>query len=389
MRNLTKSAAGAAAADGAKVSRRQFAAGMAVAACAGIAALTGCASSDGAGSGTAGGGDAAGGASGADADVADVADAAGQGEPGADAAAGQEPTPITFCLDYTPNTNHLGVYVAQAKGFYADEGIEVAIVQPAEDTAETMLGTGQAQLGVSYQDYIANAYAGGITGLVAVAAIVQHNTSGIMSRAEDGIVSAKDMEGHTYATWDMPIEQATIRQVVEADGGDYSKVQLVPYAVEDDVAGLRANMFDTVWVYEGWAVQNALIQGYDVNYFSFISIDDVFDYYTPVLAANTEYAEKNPEVVRAFVHATKLGYEFAIDHPEEAAQILCEAVPELDHELVEKSAGYLAGEFRADAAEWGVIDGERWARFYQWLNDNGLVEEPIDVNAGWTDEYLG
>ena len=300
----------------------------------------------------------------------------------------RELTPITFCLDYTPNTNHLGIYVANALGYFWQEGLEVTIVQPAEDTAEALLGTGMAQLGVSYQDYIANAYAGGNTGLTAVAAIVQHNTTGIMSRAEDGIVSARYMEDHTYATWEMPVEQATIKTVVEADGGDYSRVQLVPYTVEDDVAGLKAGMFDCVWVYEGWAVQNAALQGVDVNYFSFISMDDVFDFYTPVIAANTAYAEENPEVVRAFLRAVRRGYEYAVANPAEAARILCDEVPELDPDLVAKSAEFLAGEFVSDAESWGVIDGERWARFYGWLNDNSLVDEPLDVDAGWTGEYL-
>jgi ABC-type nitrate/sulfonate/bicarbonate transport system substrate-binding protein len=72
-----------------------------------------------------------------------------------DAAAGDAKgaaTAITFCLDYTPNTNHTGIYVAQAQGFFADEGLDVTIVQPAEDTAEALVGMGQAQLGVSYQD---------------------------------------------------------------------------------------------------------------------------------------------------------------------------------------------------------------------------------------------
>ena len=129
---------------------------------------------------------------------------------------------ITFCLDYTPNTNHTGIYVAQKQGFFAEEGLDVEIVQPAEDTAETMLGTGQAQLGISYQDYLANAYAGGNTGFTAVAAVIQHNTSGIMSPKELGVTSAKGMEGLRYATWDLPVEQATVKQVVEKDGGDYS-----------------------------------------------------------------------------------------------------------------------------------------------------------------------
>ena len=297
---------------------------------------------------------------------------------------------LTFCLDYTPNTNHTGVYVAQNRGYFEDEGLEVKIVQPAEDTAETMIGTGQAQLGVSYQDYVANALsANNPLAIQAVGAIIQHNTSGIMSRAEDGITSARLMEDHVYATWDMPVEQATIRQVMEADNGDFSKLKMVAYDTDDEVLGLKANMFDCVWVYEGWAVQNAKIQDYDVNYFSFVAMDDVFDFYTPVIAANNDFCAESPDVVKAFMRAVRRGYEDAISDPDGCADILCSAVPELDAGLVRASAAFLAGEYRADAESWGVIDGGRWARYFQWLNDNDLVENQLDVNAGWTNDYLG
>lgn len=320
--------------------------------------------------------------------TAALAACSGSSDAGSGSAEQDELTPITFCLDYTPNTNHTGIYVAQSQGFFAEEGLEVTIVQPAEDTAEAMIGTGQAQLGVSYQDYIANSYAGGNTKLVAVAAVIQHNTSGIMSPKELGVTSAKGMEGLRYATWEMPVEQATVKQVVEKDGGDYSKVKLVPYTVDDEISGFKADLFDTVWVYEGWAVQNAAVQDYPVNYFSFISIDDVFDYYTPVLAANTDFCESNPDVVKAFLRAAKRGYEYAIEDPDGAAAILCEAVPELDAALVGQSAAFLAGEYQSDAASWGIIEADRWAAFFQWLNDNNLVETPLDVNAGWTMDYL-
>ena len=315
--------------------------------------------------------------------------ACGGSQAGSEGAASSDAlTPITFCLDYTPNTNHLGIYVAKEKGYFAEEGLDVTIVQPAEDTAEAMLGTGQAQLGVSYQDYIANAYAGGNTGFQAVAAIIQHNTSGIMSPKELGVTSAKAMEGLRYATWDLPVEQATVKQVVEKDGGDFSKVKLVPYTVDDEIGGFKADLFDTVWVYEGWAVQNAAVQDYPVNYFSFISIDDVFDYYTPVIAANTAFCDENPDAVKAFLRAAKKGYDEACTDPDGAAATLCEAVPELDKALVEQSAGFLAKEFTADAEQWGIIEKDRWAAFFQWLNDNDLVEQKLDVNAGWTMDYL-
>lgn len=305
-----------------------------------------------------------------------------------DGAVDDNATKLTLCLDYTPNTNHTGLYVALEKGYLADEGLDITIVQPAEDTAEAMITSGKAELGVSFQDYIANVLAAGNTNMEAIAAIVQHNTSGIMSRAGEGITHPAAMEDHTYATWELPVEQATIRYIVEKDGGDFDKVKMVPYAVEDEVAGLKARMYDDVWVYEGWSVQNAILHDYPVDYFSFISVDEVFDYYTPVFAANVTYAEKNPEVIKAFLRAVKKGYEFAIANPEAAAEIMCNAVPELDSELVQQSQAYLSKQYQADAKSWGVIEGDRWARFYQWLNDEKLVESPLDVNAGWTMEYL-
>lgn len=296
---------------------------------------------------------------------------------------------ITFCLDYTPNTNHTGIYVAQAKGYFKDEGLTVKVVQPADGTAEAMIGSGQAQMGVSYQDYIANALSSkNPVAIEAVAAIIQHNTSGIMSRKADGITSAKKMEGHTYATWSMPVEQATIKQVMESDGGDFDKLKMVPYEVDDEVAGLKANMFDCVWVYEGWAVQNAKVQHYDVNYFSFVSMDKVFDFYTPVIAANDDFAKKYPDVVKAFVRAAKRGYEYAIKHPKAAGDILLDAAPELSADLVQASAKYLADQYQADAKSWGVIDKSRWDAYFEWLNDKNLVENKLDVNSGWTMDYL-
>jgi ABC-type nitrate/sulfonate/bicarbonate transport system substrate-binding protein len=298
-------------------------------------------------------------------------------------------TEVSFVLDYAPNTNHTGIYVAVDQGYFAEEGLEVEIVQPPEDGADALLGAGGAQMGVSYQDVMANNLASDqAMPYTAVAAIIQHNTSGIMSRAEDAITHPAAMMGHRYATWNMPVEQATIKDIVETDGGDYSQVELVPYDVDDEVSGLKANLFDSVWVFEGWACQNAVVQDFDYNYFSFMSVDPVFDFYTPVIAVNDDFAQNSPEVVKAFLRAAKRGYEYAVDNPDAAADILCAAVPELDSALVHQSQTYLAGQYVADAASWGVIDPERWAAFYQWLNDNDLVENKLETSAGYDLSFL-
>ena len=296
---------------------------------------------------------------------------------------------VSFVLDYSPNVNHTGLYVAILEGWFAEEGIELEIVPVPADGSDALIGTGGADMGMSYQDYIANNLASANPmPYTAVAAVVQHNTSGLMSRGGDGITSARFMEGKRYATWNMPVEQATIQRIVEADGGDYSKVELVPYEVDDEVMGLQADLFDAVWVYEWWAVQNASLQNYAVEYFSFADMDPVFDYYTPVIAANDAFAAENPELVRGFLRAAKRGYEFAAENPDIAAEIICEAVPELDSALIQMAQASISPEYIADAGSWGVIDPARWERFFSWLNDEGLVENAFDPASGFTMEYL-
>ena len=97
-------------------------------------------------------------------------------------------TKITFCLDWTPNTNHTGIYAAQALGYYEDAGLEVEIVQPPENGAATMCASGQAQFAIEAQDTMAAALdSDEPLGITAVAGVLQHNTSGIIARAGEGL----------------------------------------------------------------------------------------------------------------------------------------------------------------------------------------------------------
>ena len=95
---------------------------------------------------------------------------------------------IVVCLDWTPNTNHTGLYVALAKGYYEDAGLNVTIVQPPEGGATVMCASGQAQFAIDAQDTMAAALdREEPLGITAVAPILQHNTSCIISRKREGI----------------------------------------------------------------------------------------------------------------------------------------------------------------------------------------------------------
>lgn len=296
---------------------------------------------------------------------------------------------VSFVLDWTPNTNHTGIYVAQEMGYFEEAGLEVEIVQPPEDSSVALVASGKADFSISFQDSLAAALAGDdAMPVTAVAAVIQHNTSGIISRAGEGMDRPKGLENHSYATWNGAIELATLEEVVKVDGGDFSKVELIPSTVTDEVTALKTDSVDSIWIFYGWAGVKTELEELETDYFAFKDIDPVFDYYTPVIIAGNEFLAENPHTARAFLEAVSKGYQYAIENPAEAAEILCNTVPELDPELVNASQEYLADQYQADAEYWGQIDAERWNTFYNWVNENELVESEVPLDTGFTNDYL-
>lgn len=296
---------------------------------------------------------------------------------------------LTLVLDWTPNTNHTGLYVAMDKGYYKEAGIELEIVQPPEDGAEVLVASGKANFGISFQDTMAGALTGdNPLPIKAIAAVVAHNTSGIMSRKGDGIDTPKGLEGKNYATWDLPIEKAIIKNVVETDGGDFSKVNLIPSTVTDEVSALSSHQVDAIWVYYGWAGIAANVKGFDFDYFAFKDINPTFDYYTPVIITNDDMIKKDSDTIKKFLEATKKGYEYAAKNPSDSAKILLKYAPETDEALAMASQEYLSGFYMDNDIPWGYIDMNRWKSFYKWLNENDLLESPIDEGAGLSNEFI-
>ena len=200
----------------------------------------------------------------------------------------------------------------------------------------------------------------------------------------------RGLEGKRYATWDLDVEKATIRDVMKADGGNFDLVELIPSTITDEVSALQSKSVDAIWIFYGWAGVACEAAGLDTDYFAFADIDPVFDYYTPVIIGSDAWLAEHPETAGSFLAALSKGYTYAAEHPKEAADILMEAAPELqaNSELIYKSQEYLAREYIADADRWGEFDAERWAAFYEWLNENSLLEDTIDPDYGFTNDYL-
>ena len=310
----------------------------------------------------------------------------------ADETEAKELKKITFCLDWTPNTNHTGIYAAQALGYFEEAGLDVSIVQPPENGAVLMCAAGQAEFAVDAQDTMAASLdLDEPLGVTAVAALIQHNTSGIISRAGDGISSPKGLAGKVYSTWESPIEMAMIRYCMEQEGASFDDVKLIPNDITDEPAALAAHQPDAIWIFYGWGGVNAQVEGVDCDYWNFSDIAPELDYYTPVLLANNEFLEKEPETAKAFLEAARRGYEYAVENPKEAADMLIEGDStgslKGSEELVYASQEWISGRYIADAPAWGVMDPERWNGFYGWLHENGLSAHDL-TGVGFSNDYL-
>lgn len=299
----------------------------------------------------------------------------------------QQNEKVTFLLDWTPNTNHTGIYVALEKGFYNEVGIDLEILNPPEESTTALVAAGKADFGISFQDTMAMALNENEDfPIVAIAAIIQHNTSGILSLKEKGIDNFKNLEGKIYATWDNDLEQATIRQVMENGGGDFNKVELYHSTVTDAVSAIQTNV-DAVWVFEAWDTMNAKVNGLDYNFIKFKDVEPSLDFYTPVIVSSKSFLEKNGHIAKRFLEATKKGYEYAIENPEESAKILHKFAPEYDINMLIESQNYLASQYKAEVEQWGYIDAIRWNNFYNWAYEKGILTKDLK-NIGFTNDYL-
>ncbi|SHG71474.1 ABC-type nitrate/sulfonate/bicarbonate transport system, substrate-binding protein [Thermosyntropha lipolytica DSM 11003] len=298
----------------------------------------------------------------------------------------RELTPVTVILDWFPNTNHTGLYVAKEKGFYEEEGLEVKIVNPGEGGTAQLIAAGKGDFGISYQEEVTYARAEDIP-VVAIAAVIQHNTSGFASPADRNIKNPKDFEGKTYGGWGSPMENAMLKALMDKYGADFSKVNIINIGTADFFTSLEKDI-DFAWIYYGWTGIEAELKNIPLNFIKLRDEHEALDFYTPVIITSEEKIKNNPELVKKFMRATARGYQFSIENPEQAAAILLKAAPELNSQLVKKSQQYLAAEYQADAPRWGEMKKEVWQKFADFMYQNGLIKKNIDPAKAFTNEFL-
>jgi len=293
---------------------------------------------------------------------------------------------VKIVLDWTPNTNHTGLYVAEEKGYFEDEGLDVEIMLPGESSAEQLVASGNAQFGISYQEGITEARIQGVP-IVSIAAIIQHNTSGFASLKEKNITTPKDFEGKTYGGWGAPVEKAVITSLMKQVDADEDKVNIVNIGDADFFTASKRDI-DFAWIYYGWTGVEAELRNEPINMVYLTDYSEKLDYYTPVIATSEKMINDHPETIQKFMNAVAKGYEFSIEKPEEAANILIKAVPELDPELVKASQKWLSPKYKDDASRWGEQKLEVWENYADWMYENGLLEKELDSEKAFTNDFL-
>lgn len=293
---------------------------------------------------------------------------------------------ITFVLDWTPNTNHTGIYVAQEQGYFEEEGLDVEIVLPGEAGADQTIASGQADFGISYQEGITEARVQDIP-IVSIAAIIQHNTSGLAAPVEKGIKSPKDFAGKTYGGWGAPVEKAALDALMQQEGESIEDVDIVNIGNTDFFTAVERDV-DFAWIYYAWTGIEAELRGEEIDMIYLNEYADELDYYTPVIATNEKMVEKNPETIEKFLRAVTKGYQYTIDNPEDAADILVKNVPDLDAELVKASQEWLSPRYQGDAARWGEQSEAVWRNYADFMYENDLLEEKLEAEKAFTNQFL-
>ena len=293
---------------------------------------------------------------------------------------------VSVVLDWAPNTNHTGIYVAKEKGYFKENGLDVDIILPGEAGADQLVASGKSQFGVGYQEGITQARIQGIP-LVSLAAVIQHNTSGFASPKAKNIESPKDFEGKTYGGWGSPIEEAVIDSLMKQENADVEKVKIINMGDSDFFTAVNRDI-DFAWIYYGWTGVEAEIRNQPINMVYLTDYSSKLDYYTPVITTNEKMIKDDPKTVKAFLAALTEGYEFAIEHPADSADILIKSVPDLDEELVKKSQEWISPRYQDDAERWGEQKLEVWQNYSEWMFENGLLEKELEAEKAFTNEFL-
>lgn len=313
-------------------------------------------------------------------------DAADEGEKSESNSKDKELKEVSIMLDWYPNAVHSYLYVAQEKGYFEEEGVEVDIQFPANPTDPlTLAAAGKVTLGLYYQPDVIMARANENLPVKTVASIVRNPLNHVLVPEDSSVQSPKDLEGKKVGYPGIPLNEAILETMVKHDGGDIKKVDLIDVGFELNSALVTGNTDAVIGAYINHEVPVLKHNGFNTRYFNPVDYG-VPAYNEIVLVTSDDTWEKDKEAIQAFWKAAKKGYQFMKENPDEALALLLNNQDEANFPLIEEvekeSLEILLPRMEAEGAEFGSQDEDTFKKVTNWLKEFNLIKEvpkPSDV----------
>ena len=296
---------------------------------------------------------------------------------------GSTPTPFTLTLDFYPNPDHAGIYMAEKLGYFDDAGLDVSIQTPSDPAAPTKLvAAGQSDLAISYEPEVLLAHEKGLE-VIAIGALVDSPLTSMIWLGKSGIGGIAGLRGKTIATAGIPYQDAYLKTILARANLSPEDVQTVNvgFGLLPAIVGGKADaMLGGFRNVEGIDLQ---LRGKDpvvtpVNELGVPTYDEL------VLLADREQLEEGPEPYRLFLAALARGTAAAVKSPDATVDALLEANPDLDPQLtraeVEATLPLLSADGRMNAGE--------WAEFIAWMKENEQIASEPAPSQVLSNAYL-
>lgn len=294
---------------------------------------------------------------------------------------------ISVALDWFPNANHAGLFMARDKGNFTRANLQVDLYTPSDPTVVLQtVGAGRDTFGISYQTDLLLARSQDVP-VVSVAALVQHPLVCVMSLKSAGITRPGDLAGKTVAYPGIPSQEAFLAAMLESDGKELADVTLINVEFNLLPALISGQAQAVMGAYRTHETILAEREGYPVD---ILRVEEwgVPDFYELVLVASEETATRRPEMVTAFLSAMREGYLAAIADPAAALQTLVDAFPETDEEVERAGLELLIPLWLDETGDVGVQTEERWNAYANWMVARGLIASSLDIASAYRTDLL-
>lgn len=288
---------------------------------------------------------------------------------------------LKLALDWTPNVNHLGFFIAKELGFYNQVGIDLEILNPKEDNYSMTPGK-KLELDIAdfaiapFETVISLNNKANQVNAIAIYAILQNDLSCIVTLKSTDITSPKLLDGKTYASYKARYEDHIVKEMIKNDGGEGDLNIIYP-----DKLGiwntLLSNQADATWIFDNWEGIEASGKRIELNKFTLDDFNIPYGY-SPIVLTKKENLIQNRSLYSNFVKSTRKGFLFAKDNLKESTTILKRYLTDYDSENIdpEKSISFTIPHF-GNELNCGLMKQEKVSMFLQWLVAKGLEDRVI------------